>query len=323
MYLFQCLRRAVVVPLLPIMELSFPRMLNGMDVSALVVIGKQCQLCHDTAPVLVTPKGFKRCLIYDGSGRHYGNKALCVKCWQPIMPFLDSSEQPVSMGGHTTDVPVDHALAATPPGAQLAPTSPTSELIKEILREGLPVKNLCAWTTKCLRSSTECLACQELWSLCLQKAQGRVAKKKMTPMLREAWEDLRLRHFPRVGVQIPPPSILETHQDNDQSPQHSQPHSSQWETCKFMNRYIQKHSEVTLPEIAENKDKKGIGCATSSSCMRWGDIQFQHGGVLKRSIDRISVMQAGKEIEIPDHDVPDDCLPFIRPWSSSCKRSRH
>ena len=90
-----------------------------------------------------------------------------------------------------------------------------------------------------------------------------------------------------------------------------------------MNRYIQKHSEVTLPEIAKKKDKKGIGCATSSSCMRRGDIQFQHGGVLKRSIDRISVMQAGKEIEIPDHDVPDDYVPSIRPWSSSCKRSRH
>ena len=75
-------------------------------------------------------------------------------------------------------------------------SSPASLLLEEILMDGLPLKKFCRWTTKCLNDSTSCPACQELWRSCLEKAQGRVAKKKMTPILTQAWQQLREKHFP-------------------------------------------------------------------------------------------------------------------------------
>ena len=94
-------------------------------------------------------------------------------------------------------------------------TSPASLLLEEILMEGLPVKKFCQWTTNCLNDSTSCPACQELWRFCLEKAHGRVAKKKMTPLLKQAWEQLREKHFPPKS-------------ENEQQDQAGEPKSDRW-----------------------------------------------------------------------------------------------
>ena len=94
-------------------------------------------------------------------------------------------------------------------------TSPASLLLEEILMEGLPVKQFCQWSTTCLNDSTSCRACQELWRSCLRKAHGRVAKRKMIPILTQAWPQLRKKHFPPRS-------------ENEQEEQAGEPKSDRW-----------------------------------------------------------------------------------------------
>ena len=264
---------------------------------------------------------------------HYGKKALCVECWQPLLQHLDKSEQPLSVAAKIPDAfPVAHIEEAH--GSEGAPgefalassSSSASRLLEEILREGLAVKNLCQWTNRCLKDSTRCIACQELWRLCLGKAYGRVAKKKMSPILVSAWEELRRKHFPRIVVAVPSPTVNTESQENEKEVRARELKSVEWDNqakSTFMHKYIQLHIDIGVMEVAKKKDKKGIGCTKPASVMRWGDIQFRHGETLNRQLESMSIIHEGNTVEIKrNKSEARRHVPVIKPWTSKSKRPR-